>query len=71
VLGPRLLECAEAVIRIEGRSAAEIFGYPDDMKLRSCATLFAHVSPDGSVFHRILEKYFDHELDPRTLQLMT
>ena len=41
VLGPRLLECAQAVVDVEGRSAAEIFGSPDDLKLRSCATLFA------------------------------
>src|SRR5262245_13034286 len=40
ILGPRLLECTEAVLRIEDRSATEIFGSPDDLKLRSCATLF-------------------------------
>ena len=56
ILGPRLLECAEAVLRVEGRSATEIFGSPDDLKLRSCATLFACVSPPGSVFDRLLEK---------------
>src|SRR5688572_18850430 len=39
-LGPRLLECAEAAVGVEGRSAAEVFGSPDDLKLRSCATLF-------------------------------
>src|SRR5262245_19144102 len=44
VLGPRLIECAEAAIGVEGHSALEIFGSPDDMKLRSCATLFASVS---------------------------
>ena len=44
VLGARLLECARAVIDVEGRSIAEIFGSPDDLKLRSCATLFASVS---------------------------
>ena len=48
----------------------EIFGYPDDIKLRSCATLFAFVSPSGSVFHRIIEKYFAGEPDARTLQLL-
>ena len=48
VLGPRLLACAEAVLGVEGRSATEIFGSPDDLKLRSCATLFACVSPSGS-----------------------
>src|SRR5437763_20279 len=50
VLGPRLLECAQAVVRVEGRSADEIFGSPADMKLRSCAALFACVSPAGPVF---------------------
>jgi uncharacterized protein (DUF1810 family) len=71
VLGPRLNECADAVLRVEGRSALAIFGSPDDMKLRSCATLFACVSPDGSVFHRILDKYFQGERDDRTLALMS
>lgn len=58
VLGPRLVECAEAVLAVEGRSAREIFGSPDDRKLRSSATLFALVSTPGSVFHRLLETYF-------------
>jgi uncharacterized protein (DUF1810 family) len=70
VLGPRLVECAEAVVSVEGRSAAEIFGSPDDMKLRSCATLFASVSPPGSVFERLLEKYFGGERDAETLRLL-
>jgi len=70
ILGRRLLECAEAVVQIADRSAHEIFGSPDDMKLRSSATLFASVSPDGSVFHRIIDKYFDGMLDDRTIQLM-
>ena len=70
VLGPRLTECAEAVLRVEGRTAYEIFGYPDDMKLRSCATLFACVSPAGSVFDQLLDKYFQSERDRKTLQLL-
>ena len=70
VLGPRLTECAEAALRVEGRSALEVFGSPDDMKLRSCATLFAHVSPAGSVFEQLLNKYFDGERDDRTLRLI-
>ena len=48
VLGPRLIECAEAALAVEGRTAPEIFGSPDDMKLRSCATLFASISSPGS-----------------------
>jgi uncharacterized protein (DUF1810 family) len=70
ILGPRLLECTEAVLQIEDRSALEIFGSPDDLKLRSCATLFAAVSPDRSVFHRLIDKYFDGRHDPRTIQRM-
>jgi len=70
VLGPRLMGCAEAVLGLEGRSALEIFGAPDEMKLRSCATLFAHVSPVGSTFHRLLDKYFQGERDGRTLQYL-
>jgi uncharacterized protein (DUF1810 family) len=70
VLGPRLVECAEAVVRVAGRSASQIFGFPDDMKLRSCATLFAWVSPAGSVFERLLDKYFQGERDAKTLHLL-
>lgn len=70
LLGPRLLECADAVLGIEGRSVSEIFGSPDDLKLRSCATLFARVSPANSVFQRLLAKYYGSERDGRTLQLL-
>ena len=70
VLGPRLVECAEATLLVERLSALEIFGSPDDMKLRSCATLFAHVSPEASVFHRILDKYFHGKPDDRTIRLI-
>lgn len=70
VLGPRLLKCAEAVIGVEGRSATEIFGSPDDMKLKSCATLFASVLPAGSVFDWLLAKYYAGARDEKTLQLL-
>jgi uncharacterized protein (DUF1810 family) len=70
ILGPRLLECAEAVVRLEGRSAREIFGSPDDLKLRSCATLFACVSPPGSVFERLLTKYYQGRRDDKTLRVL-
>jgi uncharacterized protein (DUF1810 family) len=71
VLGPRLIECAEAALEVEGRTALEIFGTPDDWKLRSSATLFASVSPPGSVFERILVKYFAGERDEKTLALIS
>jgi uncharacterized protein (DUF1810 family) len=70
VLGPRLVECASAVLGIDGRSAYEIFGSPDDLKLRSCATLFARASPAGSVFAALLAKYFGGLEDEETVRLL-
>ena len=70
ILGPRLIECVEATLAVDGRSALEIFGSPDDLKLRSCATLFACVSPAGSAFDRLLAKYFQGVRDDRTLELV-
>jgi len=70
ILGARLLECVEALCAIDGRSATQILGFPDDVKLRSCATLFACVSPPGSAFERLLAKYFAGEQDDRTLRLI-
>jgi uncharacterized protein (DUF1810 family) len=70
LLGPRLEACAAAALGAERRSAREIFGTPDDLKLRSCATLFAEVAPSGSVFERLLDKYFDGEPDAETLRLL-
>jgi uncharacterized protein (DUF1810 family) len=70
LLGSRLRECAEAALGVQGRSATEIFGSPDDLKLRSCATLFACVSPAGSVFHRVLTTYYSGRPDGRTLDLL-
>ena len=69
VLGPRLLECVAHVVGVRGRSAAEIFD-GDDKKLRSCATLFAQVSPVGSPFHQLLDQYFEGEADARTLKIL-
>jgi uncharacterized protein (DUF1810 family) len=69
VLGPRLRECAAVVNGIAGRSALEIFGSPDDMKLRSCATLFASVA-DDAVFEEVLQKYFNGQRDKETLRLL-
>jgi uncharacterized protein (DUF1810 family) len=70
LLGARLRECAQAVLDIDHRSATDIFGSPDDMKLRSCATLFANVSHEGSVFHHIIDKFFAGRHDERTVQLI-
>ena len=70
ILGARLLEIAEVTASIDGKSAVAVFGSPDDMKLRSCATLFAKVSPAGSVFERLLARYFDGQPDGETLRLL-
>lgn len=70
LLGPRLEACANALLAVEGRTITQILGTTDDMKLRSCATLFAAVTPAGSVFERLLEKYNDGERDDRTLAML-
>jgi uncharacterized protein (DUF1810 family) len=67
VLGLRLVACAS----VPGPSSAlDVFGSPDDLKLRSSATLFACVSPAGSVFEKVLVRYFNGERDPATLRLL-
>ena len=70
ILGARLRECAELVLAIDGRTINEILGSPDDMKLCSCATLFAAASDEGSVFEWLLAKYYDGAEDERTLALL-
>ncbi len=70
VLGTRLIECAEAVLAVEGRSAFQIFASPDDLKLRSSMTLFAYVAPSGSVFAAVLDKYFNGAQDGKTLRIL-
>ena len=67
VLGPRLKECTQSVLNVNGRSATDIFGTPDDIKFRSSMTLFAQVSRDDDIFHRALQKYFSGVPDRLTL----
>ena len=69
VLGPRLRECAEALLAVEGRSAREILGHPDDLKLRSSMTLFAGAADDPALFQAVLDRYDDGP-DPLTLTLL-
>ena len=70
-LGPRLIECAQALLQHEGKSATQMLGSPDDLKLRSSATLFAQVTPPESPFAQILKKYYESKPDPKTLELLT
>ena len=71
VLGPRLTEISEALMRLEDKDAGRIFGYPDELKLRSCMTLFEAASPlKENVFSRVLDAYYDGDRDERTLELL-
>ena len=69
ILGTRLREITELVLKIEGSSAHDIFGDPDDMKFRSSMTLFDAVSPSG-IFATALDEYFNGERDGRTLSIL-
>jgi uncharacterized protein (DUF1810 family) len=67
VLGPRLIECAGALLAVEGRTAEQILGYPDDLKLRSSMTLFGRAAPEIEVFQEVLNRFYDGKPDPQTL----
>jgi uncharacterized protein (DUF1810 family) len=69
-LGPRLREWTALVNDVEGRTANEIFGSPDDLKFRSSMTLFAAVADDPEPFETALERYYDGDRDERTLRLL-
>ena len=68
VLGARLIECATILTRVPGRSAEQILGEVDALKLRSCITLFMHAAPGEPVFGQVLDRYFDGIPDPATEQ---
>ncbi|MBO5567719.1 MAG: DUF1810 domain-containing protein [Clostridia bacterium] len=70
VLGPRLREISSALLSLEGLSAHEIFGFPDDLKLRSCMTLFRLADLEDSLFEQVLEKYYDGIPDSKTVDIV-
>ncbi|KTG07692.1 calpastatin [Haloprofundus marisrubri] len=70
VLGPRLRECTKIVNNVEGRSAHDIFGSPDDLKFRSSMTLFETVSEEQVPFNRALHQYYGGEPDQKTLAFL-
>ena len=70
VLGPRLRECTQLVLGVTSRSAHEIFGSPDDLKFRSCLTLFAAAAEENNVFAPALQRYFGGERDPLTVKAL-
>jgi uncharacterized protein (DUF1810 family) len=73
VLGPRLRDCVELVLAVRGRTAHEIFGSPDDLKLLSCLTLFAEVErgKGNGVFDRAIRQYYGGQPDQATLELLS
>jgi len=70
VLGKHLIEISEALLQVKGKTALAIFGSPDNMKLRSCMTLFASLEKSDPVFLAVLQHYFDGKPDPLTLSLL-
>jgi uncharacterized protein (DUF1810 family) len=70
VLGRRLRECARLVTAIEGRSVEDVFGWPDNLKVRSSMTLFAQATDDNADFLAVLDKFYGGEQDVRTLELL-
>jgi uncharacterized protein (DUF1810 family) len=70
VLGTRLQQCCEALLRHQGKKVHDIMGYPDDLKLRSSMTLFAMISARGSVFHKVLNAFYAGEMDEKTFEFL-
>lgn len=70
VLGPRLLECTRLVLATEGRTVHQIFGSPDDLKLRSCMTLFDAVAPEEPAFRAVIDRFYGGVADRATLDLL-
>lgn len=70
VLRERLLEISNALLALDSNNASEVFGWPDDMKLRSSMTLFAEAEPECAVFQKVLEQYFHGQKDERTLSIL-
>jgi uncharacterized protein (DUF1810 family) len=68
VLGPRLIECAQLLLAIDGKGATDIFGSLDAMKLRSSMTLFSRADPQQAVFRQVLDRYFQGSEDPETIR---
>lgn len=71
ILGPRLKQCTQAVLAVDGKTAHDIFGTPDDLKFRSSMTLFAAAAPDEPLFRAALGKYFGGEADALTLSKLS
>ena len=70
VLGPRLVEISEVLLALDESDPRRVMGSPDDLKLRSCMTLFQSAAPDQPVFGKVLDKFYDGRPDGRTLEML-
>lgn len=70
LLGPRLRECCALVLAVQGAAIDRILGYPDNLKFRSCLTLFDAVAPQEAVFRQCLDKYYGGRADPKTVAML-
>jgi uncharacterized protein (DUF1810 family) len=70
VLGVRLQRCCEALLKHQGRKVQDIMGFPDDLKLRSSMTLFAMISTQDTVFHKVLDAFYSGQMDERTIAFL-
>lgn len=70
ILGKRLLEISKKLLEIDGKTTHYIFGSPDDLKLKSCMTLFSLISDKNSIFDQVLNKYFGGKKDDKTLEIL-
>ena len=69
-LGKNIREISKVLLGLESNDATAIMGYPDDLKLRSCMTLFAEADPNEEIFQKVLDKFFNGEKDERTLEIL-
>ena len=70
ILKSRLIEISQALLELTSSNATEILGYPDDLKLKSCMTLFSEIAPEIEVFDQVLQKFFSGKKDDKTLKLL-
>ena len=70
ILKSRLIEISQALLELTSNNATEILGYPDDLKLKSCMTLFSEIAPEIEVFDQVLQKFFSGKKDDKTLKLL-
>ena len=66
----RLVEISEALLRLKSSNATEVMSYPDDLKLKSCMTLFSEAAPEIDCFTKVLEKFFGGKKDKKTLEIL-